>query len=75
MENNGVILIKLEYLIEMLDARKTIDIFINEKESLKYCKVYELLADPEFMKEYGKREVKGIIYATFDIINVLIEEV
>lgn len=75
MENNGVILIKLEYLIEMLDARKTINIFKNEKESLKYCKVYELLADPAFIKEYGNREVKGIIYATFDIINVLIEEV
>lgn len=75
MEKNGVIALRLEDLIEMLDARKTINIFKSEKESLKYCKVYELLADPEFMKTYGKREVKGIIYATFNIINVLIEEV
>lgn len=75
MKDNGFISIKLEDLIEMLDARKSINIFKSEKESLKYCKVYELLTDPEFMKTYGKREVKGIIYATFNIINVLIEEV
>ena len=75
MKNNAFISIKLEDLIEMLDARKSINVFKSEKESIKYCKVYELLADPEFMKEYGKREVKGIIYATFNIINVLIEEV
>lgn len=75
MENNAFISLRLEDLINILDARKSINIFANEKESIKYCYVYELLADPDFMKEYGNREITGIVYATFHHINVLIKEV
>ena len=74
MEKNGIISIRLEDLVEMLDARKTVNIFVSKTESVKYCKVYELLADPDFMKAYGSRKVNGVIYCTFNILNVLIEE-
>lgn len=74
MTNNGIISITLESLVEFLDARKTVNIFKSEKESIKYCKVYELLADPDFMREYGKRKVIGVINCTFNILNVLISE-
>ena len=78
MEKNGVISLRLEDLVEMLDARKTVNI-ISEKESVKICKVYELLADPEFLKTYGKKKVIGVIYCTiyrtFNILKVFIEEV
>lgn len=74
MEKNGVISLRLEDLVEMLDARKMVNIFKSEKESIKYCEVYELLADPEFLKTYGKKKVTGVIYCTFNILNVLIEE-
>lgn len=74
MEKNGVISLRLEDLVEMLDARKMVNVFISEKESIKYCEVYELLADPEFLKTYGKKKVTGVIYCTFNVLNVLIEE-
>lgn len=60
MKNNAHISIKLADLLEILDARKTINIFISEKESVKFGYVYEALADKEFVKAYGDKSVVGI---------------
>ena len=60
MKNNAHISIKLADLLEILDARKTINIFISEKESVKFGLVYEVLTDKDFIKVYGDKSVIGI---------------
>ena len=60
MKNNAHISIKLSDLLEILDARKTINIFISEKESVKFGYVYEVLTDKDFIKVYGDKSVIGI---------------
>ena len=60
MKNNAHISIKLADLLEILDARKTINIFISEKESVKFGYVYEVLTDKDFIKVYGDKSVIGI---------------
>ena len=60
MKNNAHISIKLADLLEILDARKTVNIFISEKESVKFGLVYEVLTDKDFIKAYGDKSVVGI---------------
>ena len=60
MKNNAHISIKLADLLEILDARKTVNIFISEKESVKFGYVYEALTDKDFIKAYGDKSVIGI---------------
>lgn len=60
MKNNAHISIKLADLLEILDARKTVNIFISEKESVKFGLVYEILTDKDFIKDYGDKSVVGI---------------
>ena len=60
MKNNAHISIKLADLLEILDARKTVNIFISEKESVKFGLVYEILTDKDFIKAYGDKSVVGI---------------
>ena len=71
MKNNAHISIKLADLLEILDARKTINIFISEKESVKFGYVYEALADKEFIKAYGDKSVVGI-FGIIGYTNILI---
>ena len=60
MKNNAHISITLADILEILDARKTINIFISEKESVKFGYVYEVLTDKDFIKAYGDKSVIGI---------------
>ena len=55
MDNNAIINGRLDCLLNILDARANVDIFISETELLKSGKVYEFLADPDFIKTYARR--------------------
>lgn len=55
MENNAIIHGRLKDLLDILDARAHIDIFTSETEILRHAVVYELLADTEFMRTYGRK--------------------
>lgn len=71
MKNNAHISIKLADLLEILDARKTINIFISEKESVKFGYVYEALTDKAFINAYGDKAVIGLS-GIIGHINILI---
>lgn len=73
MKNNAHINITLADLLEILDARKTINIFISEKESVKFGLVYEVLTDKDFIKAYGDKSVIGIT-GIIGYTNILIKE-
>ena len=73
MKNNAHISIKLADLLEILDARKTVNIFISEKESVKFALVYEILADKDFIKAYGDKSVIGIS-GIIGYTNILLKE-
>ena len=55
MENNAIINGRFKDLLEILDARAHVDIFISETEVLRHAVVYELLADSDFMRTYGRK--------------------
>lgn len=74
MKNNAHISITLSDLLDGLDARKTINIFISENESVKFGYVYEVLTDKDFISVYGDKYVIGIS-GIVGYINILIEEV
>ena len=74
MKNNAIINARLKDLLEVLDMRATVNIFINEKNSIRYAEVYELAADKEFIKTYGDRAVIGFI-RVINVTNIMIEEV
>ena len=73
MKNNAHISIKLADLLEILDARKTVNIFINENKSVKFGLVYEVLTDKDFIAACGGKSVIGIS-GIIGYINILIEE-
>lgn len=58
MTNNAIISGFLSDLLNILDARTWVDIFLCEgedKQSILRCaRVYELLANDEFMQTYGR---------------------
>ena len=60
MKNNAHINITLADLLEVLDARKTVNIFISEKKSVKFGLVYEVLTDKDFIAACGGKSVIGI---------------
>lgn len=76
MENNAIINARLKDLLEVLDMRATVNIFINEDGdlSIRYAEVYKIAADKEFIKTYGDREVIGFI-RVLNVTNIMIEEV
>lgn len=55
MKNNAIINGRLKDLLEILDARAHVDIFTSETDVLRHAVVYELLADVEFMRTYGRK--------------------
>ena len=69
------IICTVESLIEVLDARANIDIFVlkddGTNERILSRKVYEVLNDTDFFNEYGRRCILGISRA-LNITNILI---
>ena len=63
MEKNAFNRITLENLLDILDARTMINVFVgdeNGSKSIKFLKVYDFLSEPELMKKYKDRWVIGI---------------
>jgi hypothetical protein len=76
MENNAIINMRLKDLLEVLDARTTVNIFVGDAKSqtsIKYIRVYEILTEPEIMSKYGARKVIGL-QGSFGATKILIEE-
>ena len=78
MENNAIINgFRLKDLLNILDARANVTVYTGitaeAKVSKDAVKVYELLADNDFMNKYGKKEVKGLV-SFINVTNVLIKE-
>lgn len=77
MENNSIIGFRLKDLLDILDARANVTIYTGitaeDKVSKGTVKVYELLADNDFMNKYGKKEVKGLVSFML-CTNILIKE-
>ena len=59
MENNAIIHGRLKDLLDILDARAFVDIFVDEgagkQALLRSARVYELLANTDFMRTYGRK--------------------
>lgn len=78
MNNNAIINgFRLMDLLNILDARANVTVFTgitaDDKVSADAVKVYELLADKDFISKYGKRDVKGLV-SFINVTNILIEE-
>mgnify|MGYP003442356558 FL=1 len=70
-----VINARLFDLLEILEARAMINIFVEdngEQKSVKYLKVYEFLSFPELMRKYKNYEVIGLQVGL--TTNILIKE-
>lgn len=63
MENNAVIRIRFSDMLGILEAREFVSVYIQgeDKPIRKAEYVYELLADKDFMKQYGDYFVRGLI--------------
>lgn len=75
MENNAIIYMRLVELLNILDARDIITLFteIGGEPVKSNVKVYELLADDEFIKAHKNTEVKGLV-SFINVTNILIKE-
>lgn len=79
MTNNAIINARFKDILNVLDARATVNIFVEnrlfEKQtSVKYSQVYEILADKDFIEEFGDYDVIGFINV-INTTNILIKEV
>ena len=77
MENNATINTRLEALLNVLDARSDVVIYIKINDSKdKYLitdKIYNLISDPVFIGKYGNYKVIGLTIVT-RLTGLLIEE-
>lgn len=68
---------RLKDLLNILDARANVTIFTGitteDKVSKDAVKVYELLADTDFINKYGKKDVTGLV-SFMNVTHILIEE-
>lgn len=68
---------RLKDLLNILDARANVTIFTGitteDKVSEDAVKVYELLADKDFINKYGKKDVTGLV-SFMNVTHILIEE-
>ena len=55
MKNNAIINGRLKDLLDIHDARANVDIFTSETEVLTHARVFELLADSDFMRTFGRK--------------------
>ena len=74
---NATILSTLEAILNFMDARASVDIFRQfsdgGQELLRGNKIYNLIADPEFIGKYGSYKVIGLSVTLVGVI-ILIEE-
>ena len=76
MENNAIINSRLKDLLDVMDARIHINIFIYEgagQKCIMAAEVYKILCMPSFMDKYKNFEVVGLNLGL--VTNILIEEV
>ena len=77
MENNSIIGFRLKNLLDILDARANVTVYTgiteNDKITSNAVKVYELLANTDFINKYGKKEVMGLVSFML-CTNILIKE-
>lgn len=76
MEKNATIFARLIDLLDVMDARATINIFVEKdgkQTSVKFLKVYEFLSEPELMRKYKNYSVIGLDCG-FSSTNILIKE-
>lgn len=76
--NNAIINgFRLKDLLNILDARARVTVYTgitaNDKVTKDSVNVYELLASEDFIKTYGKRDVKGLV-SFINVTNILIGE-
>ena len=74
---NATIRTTLENLLNVMDARANVSIFVGSEESntsVKYLKVYNFLSESELMSKYGSCKVIGLS-VTCGVTSILIEEV
>ena len=77
MEKNATITATLESLLNVLDARASVDIFReieNGQEGVRGTKIFNLLSDPEFIGKYGSHRVIGVSINALTGISILIKE-
>ena len=75
MEKNATINSRLKDLLDVMDARATVNIFVEKdgaQKSVKSLKVYEFISEPELMRKYKNYEVVGL-YCRL-ITSILIKE-
>lgn len=74
---NATIISTLEDLLNVMDARANVDIFIQllggKEGLLRSNKIYNLIADPEFIGKYGSYKVIGLSIA-LGVASILVEE-
>lgn len=75
MENNAFIGATLTELLNFLDARAIVNLFHEDGKTLLKAgvRVYELLADKDFLEAHRNTEVKGLV-TIINYLNILIEE-
>ena len=74
-ENNAIIQGRFTDLLDVLDARATVNVFVkngDNQENIKTEKVFEIIADREFMKQYKNFDVVGLGFGL--ITRILIQE-
>lgn len=78
MEKNATIKATLGDLLEILDARAYINVFVEnadeDQTSVAYCRVYEFITDDGLMDDYKDLEVIGL-NCGLPSTNILIKEV
>jgi len=75
--NNAKINARLIDLLNIIDARASVNIFVlapgeDRERNIKYDLVYEILTDKDFMRQYKSYEVIGLNIGLVN--NILIKE-
>lgn len=77
MEKNATINSRLEDLLDVMDARAYINVFVEnadeDQTSVAYCRVYEFITDDGLMDDYKDLEVIGL-NCGLPSTNILIKE-
>lgn len=74
MEKNGFIAIRLDEFLKILDARSRVCIYKGEakEDIIKFSvNAFELWADNEFIYDYGRYYVAGVV-GTLNGVNIII---
>lgn len=78
MKETVFIILRIDRLLEIMDARQIVEVFIlkedNTQEIIKSGFVYELLTDKDFLRKYSFSNIIGIS-SGISKTQVLIKEV